>query len=54
MFFFDDSMGRWWYTSPAIYPFLYVYGAGETWMYYEVGSSRWFYNYLLGEWQWIP
>ncbi|MDR3566881.1 MAG: hypothetical protein P4L43_02520 [Syntrophobacteraceae bacterium] len=52
VWFWDQTMQTFWWTSQTVYPFVYR-ASDQTWLFYDVGSSnpRWFYNYTLGVWE---
>ena len=52
LWFWDPAMNTFWWTSAAVYPFVYRVSE-EAWLYYQVGSSnpRWFYNYKTCKWE---
>jgi hypothetical protein len=50
--FYDSGMGTFWWTSEALYSFLYRFG-DDSWMWYEEGSTnpRWLLNLRTGSWE---
>ena len=52
IWFWDDTMNAFWWTSQTVYPYMYRASDGA-WLFYEQGSSnpRWFYNYSTGKWE---
>ncbi len=52
VFFWDTEMQAFWWTSPAVYPYVYRF-ADDAWLYYLKNSDnpRWFYNYQTEQWE---
>lgn len=50
--YFDYAMGKWFWTSPDFWPYLYLFdGAASRWLFYYAGSTspdRWFYDPSTG------
>lgn len=45
MFLWDVGVQRWFWTNESVYPWMYVYGTDEGWLYFFEGGrpgSRWF------------
>jgi hypothetical protein len=52
VYFWDNEMGAFLWTSEMVYPSLYRFSDGQ-WLFYQKGSSnpRWFVNLITGEWE---
>ena len=55
MTFWDNSMAEFWWTKSATYPFLYRFGTGASWLWYNGSTGpRWFFNWGTGLWESTP
>ena len=56
IFFYDVAMSRFWWTNPAIYPFLYRFGDNPAWLWYQKDTTkpRRFYNVAADAWESSP
>lgn len=51
-YYYDYALGKWFWTSPAFWPYIYLMeGAASRWLYYFEGSTspeRWYYDPATG------
>jgi len=51
-YYYDYALGKWFWTSPAFWPYLYLLdGSASRWLYYFEGSTspqRWYYDPATG------
>lgn len=52
LFFYDNHLG-WLYTNEQLYPNMYTF-RDSAWLWYTVGSSRWFWHNGTGNWMEYP
>ena len=48
-YFYDFGMKTFLYTNPKFFPFFFNASSGS-WLYYSLGTSRWFYDFGTGKW----